>query len=81
MTDRLKKSLTLIGANIITGKLIPPTNSNTKVSGSFRLEFTRLVWGRNFVDGWDINVYRKDSKEWVGNIHIDENKEEVRIEG
>lgn len=44
----------------------------------YRFDIQDLVWGRNLVDGWNVDVHHNNSH--IGTIHIDGNLRKARIE-
>lgn len=56
--------------------------SGTKIWRVYELNINELVWGRNLVDGWDIDVYmfnKRGHKDHIGSIKVDGNLQKTEL--
>jgi hypothetical protein len=71
---RVKK----IADRIVDDTLAFPPRGGRKKYRGLDLEFSKLIWARNMVDGWDIHIYESGSH--LGTIHVDGNLGKIYID-
>jgi hypothetical protein len=76
ITRRLKRIISVIKRESRALKL----SGGTKAWFCYRLDITELVWGRNLMDGYQIEVYDRIRSNHLGTITVDNNLNKIYID-